>query len=200
MLLQKVKKICKKDGIVIVNRENGEQWLGASGAIYPVFGIGLCERTVCTLFDFPEDDENRTFFELPEDELISGGVTLDNLPEDGSVEEPLAPLCWTLGLGGRSFVALCGARKTDLVLLADADNTAPLKDCKDLRFYARQNVLGDWYIVAKSGFVVVGVMAAEKIPDSAFAALNLISANIVSVGDVRYARGTLFKDAAGGEK
>ena len=200
MLLQKVKKICKKDGIVIVNRENGEQWLGASGAIYPVFGIGLCERTVCTLFDFPEDDENRTFFELPEDELISGGVTLDNLPEDGSVEEPLAPLCWTLGLGGRSFVALCGARKTDLVLLADADNTAPLKDCEDLRFYARQNVLSDWYIIAKSGFVVVGVMAAEKIPDSAFAALNLISANIVSVGDVRYARGTLFKDAVGGEK
>lgn len=200
MLLQKVKKICKRDGIVIVNRENGEQWLGAPGAIYPVFGIGLCERTVCTLFDFPEDDENRTYIELPESELASDGVTLDNLPEDGSVEEPLAPLCWTLGLGGRSFVTLCGARKTDLVLLADADNTAPLKDCEDLRFYARQDVLGDWYIIAKSGFVVVGVMAAEKIPDSAFAALNLVSANVVSVGDVRYARGTLFKDAAGGAK
>ena len=200
MLLQKVKKICKRDGIVIVNRENGEQWLGAPSAIYPVFGIGLCERTVCTLFDLPEDDENRTYLELPEEELISDGVTLDNLPEDGSVEEPLAPLCWTLGLGGRSFVTLCGARKTDLVLLVDADNVAPLKDCDDLSYYARRNISGDWYIVAKSGYVVVGVMAAEKIPDSAFAAINLISANLTSVGDVRYVRGTLFKDAAGGAK
>lgn len=200
MLLQKVKKICKKDGIVIVNRENGEQWLGASGAIYPVFGIGLCERTVCTLFDFPETDENRTYIELPESELASDGVTLDNLPEDDSVEEPLAPLRWTLEFGGRSFVTLCGARKTDLVLLADVDNVAPLKDCEDLSFYARRNNSGDWYIVAKSGYVVIGVMAAEKIPDSAFAALNLISANVVSVGDAKYTRGTLFKDAAGGEK
>ena len=52
MILQKIKKLCKACGtVVIVMRSDGSQWLGTPSAMYPVFGIKLTTDSVCALFD-----------------------------------------------------------------------------------------------------------------------------------------------------
>ena len=191
MLLQKVKKICKRDVITVVERDDGTQWLGGLGAIYPVFGIGLNEKSVCTLFDLPEEDDDRIFRDYSESELK--GVTLDDVPDDGEVEKPLVPIDWTIQWRGTTYEPFMGSETSDgLVLLVDADYLAPLKDCENLGFYARRKDSGEWYVAAKNGYQIVAAMAAEKIADSARIALSFIVSHAESVADSKQTRGSIF--------
>ena len=58
MVLQKIGKLCKKNGtIVIVNRPDGTQWLGTPAAMYPVYGISLTPDSVFALFDIGNERE-----------------------------------------------------------------------------------------------------------------------------------------------
>lgn len=192
MLLQRVKKICKSGVTVIVDRRDGTQWLGGLGAIYPVYGIDLNEKSVCLLFDLPQDDENRKVVNIPEDDLERTGLTLDDLVEDGETEELLMPMIWTLEYRGRKFEPLIAEDDTRLIIFVDSNYIAPLRDCDQLAFYARRMKSGDWYVAVKCGYKIVALMAAEKIPDSARVALSLISANADSVADINYRLGSLF--------
>ena len=183
MLLQKAKRICKAGTTVIVDRLNGDQWLGTTGAIYPVFGgIDLTESSVRTLFDIRSDDESFTVRTLGEGILIDRGYTLDDVDDE---EHALATTSWTLEYRGRSFIPLTAMSDTSTIAFIDADHLAPLKDCDALSLWLRFANNGT-YVVAKSGFLVVALIAVEKIPDVARLSLAMIASNADSVGNDKY--------------
>ena len=149
MLLQKAKRICKAGTTVIVNRLNGDQWLGITGAIYPVFGgIELTESSVRTLFDVRSDDESFAVRTLSEEVFTDRGYSLEDVADE---EHALATTSWTLEYKGRSFIPLTAAADTSTIAFVDADYLAPLKDCDELSLWLRFANNGT-YVVAKSGF------------------------------------------------
>lgn len=189
MLLQKAKKICKAGTTVIVNRLNGDQWLGTPGAIYPVFGgINLTESSVRTLFDVRPDDESFTVRTLSEEVFTDRGYTLADVADE---EHALTTTSWTLDWRGRSFLPLTAAADTSTIAFIDADYLAPLKDCDELSLWLRFANNGT-YIVAKSGFLVVGLISVEKIPDTARLSLAMIASNADSVSNDKYKKAELI--------
>ena len=188
MLLQKAKRICKAGTTVIVDRLNGDQWLGTTGAIYPFFGgIDLTELSVRTLFDIRSGDESFTVRTLGEGILIDRGYTLDDVDDE---EHALATTSWTLEYRGRSFIPLTAMSDTSTIVFIDADHLAPLKDCDALSLWLRFANNGT-YVVAKSGFLVVALIAVEKIPDVARLSLAMIASNADSVGNDKYKKAEL---------
>lgn len=188
MLLQKAKRICKAGTTVIVNRLNGDQWLGTPGAVYPIFGeIALTESSVRTIFDVRSDDESFTVRTISEEVFTDRGYTLEDVADE---EHDLALTSWTLEYKGRSFIPLTAAADTSTIAFIDADYLAPLKDCDELSLWLRFANNGT-YIVAKSGFVVVGLIAVEKIPDAARLSLAMIASNADSVGNDKYKKAEL---------
>ena len=188
VLLQKVKKICKAGTAVIIDRLNGDQWLGAPGALYPVFGgIDLTESSVRTLFDVRSDDESFAVRTLSEGILTDRGYTLGDVDDE---EHALATTSWTLEYQGRSFIPLTAAADTSTVAFIDSDYLAPLKDCDELSLWLRFANNGT-YVVAKSGFLVVALIAVEKIPDTARLSLAMIASNADSVGNDKYKKAEL---------
>lgn len=186
MLLQKVKKVCKSGSTLIVDREDGSQWLGMPGALYPVYGIDLNEQSVRALFDISADDD-LTVHRIPEKILDAHGVSL----EDTEAESILSELPWLLDLNGRKLQPLMSASATSMILLIDADYLAPLKDYGELALYMR-DANGSKYVAAKNGFAIVAVMSVEKIPDAARLSLAMISSNVDSVSDRDYRRCALL--------
>lgn len=188
MLLQKVKKICKAGTAVIIECLNGDQWLGAPGALYPVFGgIELTDSSVRTLFDIRSDDESFAVRTLGEGILIDRGYSLEDVDDE---EHALAPTAWTLEHKGRSFIPLTSAADTSTIAFVDADYLAPLKDCDALSLWLRFTNNGT-YVVAKSGFIVVALISVEKIPDAARLELAMIASNADSVGNDKYKKAEL---------
>lgn len=193
MLLQKVKKICKAGTAVIIDRLNGDQWLGAPGALYPVFGgIKLTESSVRTLFDVRSDDESFAVRTLGEGILTDCGYTLGDVDDE---EHALATTSWTLEYQGRSFIPLIAAADTSTVAFIDSDYLAPLKDCDELSLWLRFANNGT-YVVAKRGFIVVALIAVEKIPDAARLSLAMIASNADSVADRDYKKSALIPPEA----
>lgn len=188
VLLQKAKRICKAGTTVIVNRLNGDQWLGTTGAIYPVFGgIDLTESSVRTLFDVRSDDESFAVRTLSEEVFTDRGYSLEDVADE---EHALATTSWTLEYQGRSFIPLTAAADTSTVAFVDADYLAPLKDCDELSLWLRFANNGT-YVVAKSGFIVVALISVEKIPDAARLSLAMIASNADSVGNDKYKKAEL---------
>lgn len=188
MLLQKAKRICKAGTTVIVNRLNGDQWLGTTGAVYPVFGgIDLTESSVRTLFDVRSDDESFAVRTFSEEIFTDRGYSLEDVADE---EHALAPTAWTLEYKGRSFIPLTAMSDTSTIAFIDADHLAPLKDCDELSLWLRFANNGT-YVVAKNGFVVVGLIAVEKIPDAARLSLAMIASNADSVGNDKYKKAEL---------
>lgn len=193
MLLQKVKKICKAGTAVIIECLNGDQWLGAPGALYPVFGgIELTESAVRTLFDIRSDDESFIVCTLGEGILTDRGYTLEDVDDE---EHALATTSWTLEYRGRSFIPLTAAADTSTIAFVDADYLAPLKDCDELSLWLRFANNGT-YVVAKSGFIVVALIAVEKIPDAARLSLAMIASNADSAADRDYKKSALIPPEA----
>lgn len=188
MLLQKVKKICKAGTAVIIDRLNGDQWLGAPGALYPVFGgIKLTESSVRTLFDVRSDDESFAVRTLSEEVFTDRGYSLENVADE---EHALTTTSWTLEYKGRSFIPLTAMSDTSTIAFIDADYLAPLKDCDELSLWLRFANNGT-YVVAKSGFLVVALISVEKIPDAARLSLAMIASNADSVGNDKYKKAEL---------
>lgn len=188
MLLQKVKKICKAGTTVIIDRLNGDQWLGAPGALYSVFGgIDLTESSVRTLFDVRSDDESFAVRTLSEEVFTDRGYSLEDVDDE---EHALTTTSWTLEYKGRSFIPLTAMSDTSTIAFIDADYLAPLKDCDELSLWLRFANNGT-YVVAKSGFLVVALISVEKIPDAARLSLAMIASNADSVGNDKYKKAEL---------
>lgn len=188
VLLQKAKRICKAGTTVIVNRLNGDQWLGTTGAIYPVFGgIDLTESSVRTLFDVRSDDESFAVRTLSEEVFTDRGYSLEDVAGE---EHALTTTSWTLEYEGRSFIPLTAAADTSTIAFVDADYLAPLKDCDELSLWLRFANNGT-YVVAKSGFIVVALISVEKIPDAARLSLAMFASNADSVGNDKYKKAEL---------
>lgn len=79
---------------------------------------------------------------------------------------------------------------TSTIAFIDADHLAPLKGCDELSLWLRFANRGT-YVVAKSGFVAVGLIAVEKIPDAARLELAMIASNADSVGNDKYKKAEL---------
>lgn len=183
MLLQKAKKICKAGTTVIVNRLNGDQWLGTTGAIYPIFGeIALTESSVRTIFDVRSDDESFAVRTISEEIFTDRGYSLEDVADE---EHALTTTSWTLEYRGRSFIPLTAMSDTSTIAFIDADYLAPLKDCDALSLWLRFANNGT-YVVAKSGFLVVALISVEKIPDVARLSLAMIASNADSVSNDKY--------------
>ena len=188
VLLQKAKRICKAGTTVIVDRLNGDQWLGTTGAIYPVFGgIELTESSVRTLFDVRSDNESFAVRTLSEEVFTDRGYSLEDVADE---EHALTTTSWTLEYKGRSFIPLTAAADTSTIAFIDSDYLAPLKDCDELSLWLRFANNGT-YVVAKSGFIIVALIAVEKIPDAARLSLAMIASNADSVGNDKYKKAEL---------
>lgn len=171
MVLQKIGKLCKKNGtIVIVNRPDGTQWLGTPAAMYPVYGISLTPDSVFALFDIGNEREGYKIIEIYEDELMSIGYSIDDADEDETALMTLGfSICCS---GGRELEPLAA---DNMIILIDPDNLSPLKGYPSPQMFARKGPYGTPYIAVKSGLQIIALIPSEKIDENVAKCLGEVS-------------------------
>ena len=189
MILQKIKKLCKACGtIVIVNRSDGSQWLGTPSAIYPVFGINLTPDSVCALFDITSEREAYNFLTLDETDLERHGCSLSDTDHR---EAHLSPFGLTLSYSGMELCPLISGDGFTLQLIPDY--LEPLKEYSERSLWLRGNEHSGYYIAVKSGYQIIAVLASEKLPEWVADKLSIIyKSAMISHGAESFDRGRLI--------
>lgn len=189
MILQKIKKLCKACGtVVIVNRSDGSQWLGTPSAMYPVFGINLTPESVCALFDITSEREDYNFLTLDETDLERHGCSLADTDHR---ETQLSPFGLTLSYSGMELRPLISGGCLTLLLIPDY--LEPLKEYSEHSLWVRGNERSGYYIAVKSGYQIIAVLAAEKLPKWVADKLHVIYGSaLISQGAESFDRGRLI--------
>lgn len=167
MKLKTLAALCRKAGVfylydrITPDGEVAEQWLGDGGAVFPLYGLPhMQENNLFTLFDITDKQREKIFFRherLPE---------VINFGDMDANESMLDREKLTIGHAGRVLRPLQTRRG---LVFIDVAQLSPLADLADtLELYERQTESGGTYIVAKSGFMLMGVVMPYNIIEKGF--------------------------------
>ena len=152
MKIKQIESILKSKKTIIILNTPSCQWLGDGSAFYPVYNLPkLTQENVFTIFDVPEDKWDKFSFK----ELDA--PTYTNFDDDDENEQMLdrskfVDIC----AGGRRLEALV---TSDGISFIDTRYLKPFADIDDgCELYERIDKNGEPYIVAKTGFVIVGII------------------------------------------
>lgn len=166
MKLKKVAAICGKIGVFCLFDqvdENGEmicQWLGDSGAFYPIAGLPYMDTdNICAMFDIPEKKQEKL--------IMRHGHAPDSVNWDDTDEEERQlddpKLC--VRHEGRELLPL---RMSAGITFIQEKYLEPLDNLDYLGLYERKFKGGGLYIVAKIGLVVQAVIMPMDIVNKDF--------------------------------
>ncbi len=161
MKLKQIESILKAEKTIIVSENAFCQWLGNGAAFYPVYNLPkLTQENIFTMFDIPEDKRDKFYFEqraLPE---------FINFEDGDETEEMLERSDISFYANGRALEPLKTSQGIAFI------NTRYLKPFSDsaagYELYERTDKLGKPYIVAKSGFTLLGVFAPYDLVNESF--------------------------------
>lgn len=162
MKMKSIVSICKHSKIFyLFDDENGMQWLGDGGAIYPLLKMPpLNPENIFTVFDIPGKQAIDMFVkQKPIPESI-------DLQDVAKCEEILTPHKMEIRYNGRIFQSFHTSQGIQFI---DKKYLAPLSDYKDmLQLYERKDKDGRIYIAAKNGLLLVAVIMPFKVIDEKF--------------------------------
>lgn len=161
MKLKQIEAILKAEKTIIVSETPSGQWLGNGAAFYPVYNLPkLTQENIFTMFDIAEEKRDKFYFEerqLPTYLNFEDGDESEQMLDRGTIAfyahgRTLEPLKTSQGM------AFINAR----YLKPFADHAAGYE------LYERIDALGRPYIVAKSGFILLGVIAPYDLVSEEF--------------------------------
>lgn len=154
MKIASIQQICKgaKRIELFSAPSSSVQWISEGGAFYPLYNLPQLEQeNVFTMFDIPEDKQNKIRFEhkftLPQAICFEDHTNGETLLELGSISvytrgQVLLPLKTSLG-----------------IVYINQKYLAPFKDSKNgVTLHERITPNGAVYIAAKEGFLLTGII------------------------------------------
>lgn len=154
MKINSIQQICKgaKRIELYTVEDKNVQWISDGGAFYPLYNLPQLEQeNVFTMFDIPEDKQNKIRFEhkftLPQAMNFEDHANGETLLELGGISiytrgQILLPLKTSLG-----------------IVYINQKYLAPFKDSKNgVTLHERITPNGAVYIVAKEGFLLTGII------------------------------------------
>jgi hypothetical protein len=154
----KVAQLCKANRhIMLVNVPDEDkkpaQWVGTEQAIYPLYGMRTMDKNqLYTIFDVTEKQASKIAFTELEAEKIAFRLDAHDFTESGI--QPLYINITYMGSIYRPFNTSKGIRLVDRCFIM-----AMTKDVELLTYYERQMSDGKIYIVARLGYLIVGMIA-----------------------------------------
>lgn len=162
MKIKSIISICKQaQTFYLYDDENGIQWLGDGGAIYPLLKMPrLDQENIFTIFDIP-DKQAREMIALQKP--LPEGIDLQDVVE---CEKILTAYKMEIRYAGRIFQSF---HMSQGILFIDKKYLAPLSDYKDmLQLYERKDKNGRIHIAAKNGLILVAVIMPFKVVNEKF--------------------------------
>lgn len=158
MKVSKVAQLCKAErNITLVNAneedEKPTQWVGTRQAIYPIYGLRTLNKDqIYTIFDVTEKQAGKITYT----ETTANRIAF-RLDQHDFTEKPIQPLFVSIADGGTLYVPFDTSKGLRLV-----DRTyimAMTKEVELLSYSERQTADGKIYIVARMGYLIVGIIA-----------------------------------------
>lgn len=161
MKLKQIEAILKAEKTIIVSETSSCQWLGNGAAFYPVYNLPKLTRdNIFTMFDIPEDKRDKFYFEqrdLPAFINFEDGDESEQMLERGTL---------SLYAQGRTLEPL---KTSQGIAFINSRYLKPFADSMaGYELYERIDKLGRPYIVAKSGFVMLGVISPYDLVSEGF--------------------------------
>lgn len=166
MIIKHVISLCKRDRrMMLYDDHSGAsavQWLGASGAIYPLQHMPqLDESNIFTAFDVTSKQADKIVFlraALPTVVDFRDVVECENTLETDDIE---------IGFGGTLLLPL---HTSQGIRFIDKAYLRPIADCDAdmLMFYERATTDGDLYIAVKVGMILAAVITPLDVVNEKF--------------------------------
>ena len=166
MKIKQIATILKAEKTIITFQTPSCQWLGNGSAFYPVYNLPiLTQDNIFTIFDIAEDKRDKFYFEERE------APQHINLEDGDENEQILDRATLSIFADGRTLEPLKTSQGISFI------NKRYLKPFADeeagYELYERLDKLGRSYFVAKSGFILLGViMPYDLVNDSFIATLE----------------------------
>ena len=163
MKIKAVESILKGEKtILLFGCRAGEQWLGASDALYPMYGMPLLsEELLYTIFDIDEKKQDKFYFE-DRAELPWGIAPSDFDRAEAALER--GSIC--IVARGRVLEPIKTSQGTVFI---NRKYLAPFADAENgVGLYERKTDEGRIYIAVKEGFCLVGILFPVDLIDEGF--------------------------------
>jgi len=163
MKLKQIEAILKAEKTIIVAETPECQWLGNGAVFYPVYNLPklTCEN-IFTMFDIAEDKRDKFYFKetvIPEHYNLADGDESEQILDRGKI---------AMYADGRTLEPLKTSQ--GLVFI----NSRYLKPFAGIdggyELYERTDASGKSYIVAKSGFMLLGIILPYDLVSKEFIA------------------------------
>ena len=164
MKIKAIESICKNEKrIAIFHNPRGVQWIGAIGAMYPLYSMPeLSEETVYTAFDIVEDNRGKINY-TEEQELPS----IYDYSDFALGEVELLTSKLRIQYRG---VTLLPVRTSGGIVYINKVYLSPFSDSKNgVRLCERQDKNGNTYLVVKDGMLLLGIILPYDVVDEDFA-------------------------------
>lgn len=156
MKINKIASLLKKGKTIHLYDGTDCQWVSTGYATYSLAGLPwLEEKNIVTMFDIPEDQRGKYYFEhkeLPQTMNFS-----DTDKTEGVIDSEHIKI-GTHGCILKIFQTSSGAA------FVDSDLLVPFKDSLDyLEYYERHTVDGKVYIAVKNGLTLIGIILPSEV-------------------------------------
>lgn len=161
MKIKQVEAILKAQKTIIVFETPECQWLGDGSAFYPVYNLPkLTRENIFTIFDIAEEKRGKFYFEERE---LPPSI---NFEDDDSTERMLERSAFSLVADGRHLEPL---KTSQGMAYINKRYLTPFFDSAEgFDLYERTSTDGTPYIVAKAGFILLGVIAPYDLVNESF--------------------------------